>query len=137
MSYQLDKGYCEVIMMDFHSCLSSIISSNMGHYLAPSGTKNWSSRMSQLTASNLLEFRFKYPFDFCHFQCTNQFQCINIESLEFFYTFSDQGRTPGSFSPYQNSYEKILPFMHKIKGNEAFHLIEVQSPVYSIINLLI
>lgn len=29
MSYQLDDGYCEVMIVDFLSCLSSIISSRM------------------------------------------------------------------------------------------------------------
>ena len=30
MSYQLEDGYCDVMMMDFRSCLSSMISSSMG-----------------------------------------------------------------------------------------------------------
>ena len=34
ISYQLEEGYCEVMMMDFLSCLSSIISSSMGRSLA-------------------------------------------------------------------------------------------------------
>ena len=32
--------------------------------------------------------------------------------------------------------EKILPFIHKVKGGEAFHLVTVQFPVYGIVNLL-
>ena len=33
MSYQLEEGYCDVIMMDFRSCLSPMISSSMGTLL--------------------------------------------------------------------------------------------------------
>ena len=84
----------------------------------------------QLTAFNLLEFRFKYPFDFCHFQCAKQFRCIGVESPESSFTrFVTKSARQIAF------HEKILPFMHKVKGSEAFHLIAVQSPVYGIVNL--
>ena len=46
ISYQLDDGYCEVMMMDFRSCLSSMISSSIGRSLTSRGTRNKSSRMS-------------------------------------------------------------------------------------------
>ena len=39
MSYQLDDGYCEVMIVDFLSCLSSIISSRMGRSLAGAGKR--------------------------------------------------------------------------------------------------
>ena len=91
----------------------------------------------QLTAFNLLEFRFKYPFDFCHFQCAKQFRCIGVESPEPSFTrFVTKGARQITFPRTgRTGYEKILPFMHKVKGSEAFHLIAVQSPVYGIVNL--
>ncbi len=56
----------------------------------------------QLATFNLLEFRFKYPFDFYNFQCTQQFRYIGIgESGILFYTPRDQGCTSDSFFPYQ------------------------------------
>ena len=39
MSYQLGDGYCEVMIVDFLSCLSSIISSRMGRSLAGAGKR--------------------------------------------------------------------------------------------------
>ena len=39
MSYRLGDGYCEVMIMDFLSCLSSIISSRMGRSLAGAGKR--------------------------------------------------------------------------------------------------
>ena len=39
MSYRLGDGYCEVMIVDFLSCLSSIISSRMGRSLAGAGKR--------------------------------------------------------------------------------------------------
>ena len=39
MSYQLGDGYCEVMIVDFLSCLSSIISSRIGRSLAGAGKR--------------------------------------------------------------------------------------------------
>ena len=39
MSYQLGDGYCEVMIVDFLSCQSSIISSRMGRSLAGAGKR--------------------------------------------------------------------------------------------------
>ena len=39
MSYRLGDGYCEVMIVDFLSCLSSIISSRIGRSLAGAGKR--------------------------------------------------------------------------------------------------
>lgn len=61
MSYQLEDGYCDVMMTDFRSCLSSIISSSMGRSLASSGTINKSSRMSSWQRSIFLSSASSVP----------------------------------------------------------------------------
>ena len=54
MSYQLEEGYCEVMMMDLRSWRSSMMSSNIGRSFASSGTRKRSSRMSSWQRSIFL-----------------------------------------------------------------------------------
>lgn len=63
MSYQLDDGYCEVMMTDFRSCLSSIISSSMGRFLGIKRYKEQVIKNEQLTTFDLFGFCFKCTFD--------------------------------------------------------------------------
>ena len=92
MSYQLEDGYCDVMMMDFRSCLSSMISSSMGRSFAD--VKQYGTLLGverhdeqvvkdeQLASLNLLEFRLKCTFDFGDFQRSEQFRGIGIEGTE-------------------------------------------------------
>ena len=76
MSYQLEEGYCDVMMMDFRSCLSSMMSSSMGRSLASRGTMNRSSRMSNWHRSIFLSSVSSVPLTLATFSAPSSFGAL-------------------------------------------------------------
>ena len=76
MSYQLEDGYCDVMMTDFRSCLSSIISSSMGRSLASRGTMNRSSSMSNWQRSIFLSSVSSVPLTLATFSAPGSFGAL-------------------------------------------------------------
>ena len=76
MSYQLEDGYCDVMMMDFRSCLSSMMSSSMGRSLASRGTMNRSSRMSNRHRSIFLSSVSSVPLTLATFSAPSSFGAL-------------------------------------------------------------
>ena len=104
ISYQLEEGYCEVMMMDFLSCLSSIISSSMGRSLASRGTRQRSSRMSSWQRSIFLSSVSSVPLILATFNAPSSLggHWHRMSGTPFCMPHV-QGRRPDSFSLYRKS----------------------------------
>ena len=138
ISYQLEEGYCEVMMMDFLSCLSSIISSSMGRALASRGTRQRSSRMSSWQRSIFLSSVSSVPLILATFNAPSSLGGIGIECpVPPFACLMSKGAGQIAFPcTGRAGDEKVLSLMHEIKGREAFHLVAVQPTVCGIVDLL-
>ena len=87
MSYQLEEGYCDVMMMDFRSCLSSMMSSSMGRSLASRGTMNRSSRMSSWHRSIFLSSVSSVPLTLATFSVPSSFGALVYRHIDNCTTF--------------------------------------------------